>query len=502
MNSRRRADLQRKLSLGAVPRPPDGLAERIKADIPEYLQAEAKPAGGWTPFGTTMRIAAMIVMLFTTAFITLRLLEPDAAREAVRASAQKKPVPAVLPLGDSSTASAPAAPAADEVRLEITESIPLTPQRSIVATTEVAQAAPQSAADRDLSGAVAPPPPPRAAAPSVARSDAARNAAPAEPETGFAPEAVGKIAETGGTEEISVTAQAPVPAPAAASAATTQSAPERRETAASKRAGAAPTSASALTRDAFAAELQLGPAMRLFGVSTDPEAFRRIETMIAAGERPAASAVDVEGVLNYFAGAPREPLRGEVGLEVEASPAPVAMPGGDAILRVTIDTARSEAGRGRTPSPVATEARVEIVLNRDAVSDWSRFGGRTQLDGQATLLRNSSVTAVFALDLAPAGSASQKIATVRLHYRDVIDGRKRTIERTIRRRDLDAGWNDASRRHRLAVLGAQWAETLKGGEGAEAVARRAEELARQNPGDAQAKELAGAAVASKRSAVF
>ena len=33
MNAKRRAELQRKLTLNAVPRPPAGLAERIKADI-------------------------------------------------------------------------------------------------------------------------------------------------------------------------------------------------------------------------------------------------------------------------------------------------------------------------------------------------------------------------------------------------------------------------------------------------------------------------------------
>ena len=60
-------------------------------------------------------------------------------------------------------------------------------------------------------------------------------------------------------------------------------------------------------------------------------------------------------------------------------------------------------------------------------------------------------------------------------------------------------------RHRLATLGAVWSETLRNTPGAlrEAdqvtdVARRAEELANQEPRDAKARELAMLASASSR----
>ena len=63
MNSKRRAELQRKLTLNAVPRPPAGLAERIKADIPQYLEAETAPQRLTRSLPFPLRIAASILVL-------------------------------------------------------------------------------------------------------------------------------------------------------------------------------------------------------------------------------------------------------------------------------------------------------------------------------------------------------------------------------------------------------------------------------------------------------
>ena len=41
MTQKRKADLQRKLSMAPVAKPPSDLLDRIKSDIPEYLDAEA-----------------------------------------------------------------------------------------------------------------------------------------------------------------------------------------------------------------------------------------------------------------------------------------------------------------------------------------------------------------------------------------------------------------------------------------------------------------------------
>ena len=106
------------------------------------------------------------------------------------------------------------------------------------------------------------------------------------------------------------------------------------------------------------------------------------------------------------------------------------------------------------------------------------------------------MTGLYALDLRPTLTTSQIVATVRLHYRSIGDGRRHTAVRVLRGADFTKPWPRASRRHRLATLGALWGETLRGTEGGTDVALRAEELASQEPRDARARELAAAATAS------
>ena len=111
-------------------------------------------------------------------------------------------------------------------------------------------------------------------------------------------------------------------------------------------------------------------------------------------------------------------------------------------------------------------------------------------------MHGTSVTGLYALELqAPVGEA-QILATVRLHSTSVSNGKTDTITRHIRGRDLTRSWQKSSRRHRLASLGAVWGEAMRGNAPGFDLARRAEELATQNPGDARAKELAAAASAS------
>jgi len=93
-------------------------------------------------------------------------------------------------------------------------------------------------------------------------------------------------------------------------------------------------------------------------------------------------------------------------------------------------------------------------------------------------------------------NAKQHVATVRLRYRSVTDGKPHTLTRVVRGSDLAHDWARATRRHRLASLGAVWSESLKGAGAPVDVAKRAEELATQEPEDARARELANAASAT------
>lgn len=123
----RRAQLQRKLAETPAPKPPAGLAERIKNDIPQELRfdAEEERERFGDAIGLNMRIAASILVLIATAFLALRVASrapsdanpPAALRAAKRAvdqtqtlSSRPEPEPAVLQMPESKGNEAPAAP--------------------------------------------------------------------------------------------------------------------------------------------------------------------------------------------------------------------------------------------------------------------------------------------------------------------------------------------------------------------------------------------------------
>lgn len=462
MNQKRRAELQRKLTLKAVPRPPAGLAERIKSDIPKYLQPEPEHERFSNSLAFNLRLAASILLVVASVFVAFEVLTPTQMR-----TAQKSAAPALTPTAleyrTATNTAAETLQSQNEVQVEIT------------------QAAPPAARPQSAARVAAP------AAPMVARAeerleDETRRERDQPPQVGsvaggaVAPDFVA-TQET--TQMAAAPEAAPPPPPAAAPAPV-----------------AAGNSAS-LVGEAYADTLSLAPQKSVFGISVDPEVFGRIKTTIENGGRPDASAVNVEAIVNYFAGAPQRPVRRDVNLEVEASPAPVEMDGDHAVLRFSVDTVKTNVAPGATIPPIAKDARIEIDVNPTAVESIHRIGESDSIAPQSTLLRNLSVTGLYALELRPGIRASQRIVTVRLRYTSVANGRTQTIERTVHGHDLTKEWKHASRRHRLASLGAMWGEALKGvGGGATDVARRAEELATQDPHDQRARELAKAANAT------
>jgi len=479
MNSKRKAELQRKLSMGAVPRPPAGLAQRIKNDIPHYLQAEPERERFSRSVAFSMRIAASILLLITSVFVTLNLLEPDATPNAARGK-KANLTQAVMRTQQAAKKDAVAAAApAEEIRLEMTEELPI-PKDATPAQLQPVQVADEiptprarqeaAEADRGL-GAMN-------QATAVRKAEApAPAAAIAKPQT--------VVAEVPGTSPFSFSAPAPAPPPAA----------EPMVAAGEERRDARATSGS-FVREAYAADLDLGAKKNVFGITVDSSVFYRIKSSLESGARPAEGAVNVEALVNFFAGAPdRAPHRG-VRLEVEASPAPIKVEGDHAVLRFSIDTPLLETEAGESIPPVARDAHIEIDFNGSAVSTYRRVGDADPIASESVLLYNVSVTALYDIELRPGLKSSQRVATVRLRYRSIADGRQHTIERIVRGHDLAGNWARASRRHRLASLGAIWGESLKGSPQNADVARRAEELVTQNPNDPLARELAHAASAS------
>ena len=499
MTSKRKAELQRKLTLVAVPRPPEDLADRIKADIPKYLTMEPERARFSRSVGFNLRIAASIIVLISSLAAVLFVLAPD---RAPLASAAKEEKPVVAP------AEAPA-----EVNVDILQQAP----------PPAARVAPQVADAGNT-----------AAAPSMMvrrNAQSLRDDDRAEPvsveggvegrvEGGVAGGIVGGVVggvvteqesefapERKREEAIIITAEAPAvaPPPEPAPAPAPEPAPARM---AKARAMPAPVSAPeslpvpppsspSLVNEAYADRLDLSVAPKsVFGLSIDPSVFRGIKSTIENGKRPSPAAVNVEALVNYFAGSPVRRVKRGVRLEVEASPTPAYSNGHRAILRFTIDTASIDVPERGSIPPIAKDARIEIEFNRDAVERFTPIGDNAGMPTESALLHNVSVTGLYSLDLRTPVKLKQRIATIRLLYRSVVDGRKHTIVRELHGSDIATQWARASRRHRLATLGALWGETLRGSRDGEVVAKRAEELASQAPNDTRARELAEVAVAS------
>lgn len=487
MNAKRRAELQRRLTLNAVPRPPAGLAERIKADIPKYLEAETGRDRFARSITLNMRVAASIVVLATSVVVAMMVVSPKAPQPKLAGNdTAARPVifPPARAAATTDTMSPPPAARTEVVNLDIVEEAAGVPQLAVAGVpppsiapssgdfadetrvrsgVERDAAATGAVAEGVIGGSAAAPPPEPQIAEVAPRQDLVAAPPGAERES-FAPPA------------------APAPAPPVAQSITVTSesaaaSDTRRERTVAKVASGRVAFAEAKKND-------------VFGITVDAQVFHDIRTTLESGRRPAASAVNVEALVNYFAGPPAKWPRRGIHLEVEVSPAALPAEGDHAVLRFTIDT----PAPGGAEAAVASDARIDVAINDDVVARARRVGDGDPLARESTLSYGTSVTGLYALELKPGLGESQLVATVRLHY--VAGGRRQVITKEVHGHDLTKSWQRASRRHRLASLGALWGESLRGTSGGVDVARRAEELATQDPEDVRARELARAASAS------
>ncbi|HKS25303.1 MAG TPA: hypothetical protein VJZ76_21080, partial [Thermoanaerobaculia bacterium] len=111
MSPNRKADLQRKLSMAPIPKPPAGLAERIKSDIPQNLLVDVRKERERLSRSITfnLRVAASILLLVGSAYLALHILsrEERATMGRMNMEAPKNVVVASKP----KLQPAPAAPA-------------------------------------------------------------------------------------------------------------------------------------------------------------------------------------------------------------------------------------------------------------------------------------------------------------------------------------------------------------------------------------------------------
>lgn len=493
MNSKNRAELQRKLSMNVIPRPPAGLAERIKADIPNHFQAAPAPQRPGRVTTISMRLAASFLLVVTTAVVTVHLMTPVPAEHlAVTSTAAPRNVAPSAKMAQAAAEEARANATAEQppaLIAEVGTEGPILSQPSTAGTLGSATPSTLARLESELVAA-------DAAEPSVDGVNVTDSAPGAvfdafEEVTEARPRSVAQREATG--VAAGAPAAAPPPPPASAEKITVTSeapaivAPQRASRGASL----------SIVPEARAADLGIERKENLFGVSVDAGAFHRIKETLESGHRPPASAVDVDAIVNYFAGTPaRAPKKG-LRFEVEASPAPVEMEGEHAILRFTVDTAKMTLAPRASAPPIATNVRITVDINDEVVAKYARVGDSQDISTESMLPANVSVTSLYTLELKKGRlRSSTRVATVTLHYTSVTDGRMRTSQKVIHGHDLAASWTRASSRHRLASLGALWGESLKGAATRVDMARAAGALAKEDARNPRARELADAVSAT------
>ncbi len=451
MNQNRKADLQRKLSMTSVPKPPAGLSERLKADIPKNLMSVERNRTRFSRSATfSLGIAASIIVVISSAYIALQVLSHSDTKIAS------------APPSMVSRRAAPASPQA-EVTITLAENKKDLDKGQVSEVSKVVRRDENEEAFAD-------------ARKKIAKSNSVvALESPKEKTEPASAVAAGAVAVGGAAAPVPATAEAPAPMLT-----------RQAEDQVADRAAARPEAA---TMNVGRIAGTVVPPNELFGLSVDPLAFDRVRREIEQGERPAARSVDTSALINYFSQRDTAGRRG-VQLDVEASRAPLA-PENTALVRFTIETPRG------APAVFATGADLAITLNSTAVITH-RLLGADELKSQSALLTNVSVTGLMDVKLRPAISPGTTIATLTLRYRALSDDRTHSITRVVHASDVERNWDSASRRHRLATLGAVWSESLTGTASPDDLARTAEKLATEEPDDLRARELAAAASASSR----
>ena len=455
MKDRKKAELQRRLSMSPLHKPPAGLAEKIKRDIPRDLRVTEDERARFMKFNSiSLRLAASILILVGGAYFAITMLsEKQRGPAALRTIS----MPQALP-GQQKPANEKQVTVIDKLQpptKKLDDRYDVARDREEKVKGERDQMAPTLVATRQeparlpAAAAAAPPPPPA----EVAFSDTATGSKDGNAAGGAAP-----VAQTA--------VSAPAPAPMMQAEARTMA-------------------KSAVIAEAPAMNAAAPATTELFGISVDRGAFDRIKFAIEHGDRPAAGNVDVAALVNYFAGATPH-IRRDAALDLEASSRPVRDGKSTALVRVSVDT-----------SSTIYDATLDITFDPMSVSEYHRVGGgNVPTASESVVLANRSVTALYAVELKPNVRARQAVATATLTYRSG-EG-KQTLTRWVSYGEALQAWKTRTRRHRLATLGAIWGETLVAQAVGADVAKQAEELAKQEPRDEKAQELATLATASSR----
>src|SRR4029079_3657657 len=187
MSPNRKADLQRKLSMAPIPKPPAGLAERIKSDIPQHLLVDVRKERERLSRSVSfnLRVAASILLLVGSAYLALHILsrEERASIGKMKMEAPSNVVVAPKPQ-PAPAAAAPARMGESTPPVELKKAAPIVAEvKTEPSTTREKSRDVGGFADgrvTDMAAPPAPPPPPPAApAPDyAAANEGAAGAAP------------------------------------------------------------------------------------------------------------------------------------------------------------------------------------------------------------------------------------------------------------------------------------------------------------------------------------
>src|SRR5437588_6927673 len=125
MSPNRKADLQRKLAMAPIPKPPAGLADRIKSDIPQHLlvvdvRKERERFSRSISFN--LRVAASVILLIGSVYLALQVLtraELERTKMEQPSNVVARQVPAKQP-----AAAAPARMAETAPPVDVPKSLP------------------------------------------------------------------------------------------------------------------------------------------------------------------------------------------------------------------------------------------------------------------------------------------------------------------------------------------------------------------------------------------
>jgi hypothetical protein len=94
MTTKRKAELQRKLAIAPVAKPPAGLADRIKGEIPKHLVTDTSKerARFRQSIAFNVRVAASIILLVSSVYLALHLLSRRFGPPEMMSTAAKEPV--------------------------------------------------------------------------------------------------------------------------------------------------------------------------------------------------------------------------------------------------------------------------------------------------------------------------------------------------------------------------------------------------------------------------